>query len=155
MIRISGSQAVTKGGYYQPWQRGHRRFWGSAMRNQGGFTLVEVLVSLALVGIIAAGFLGALATSSRATVSNDVQTTAQNLAEGQIEYVRGQPYSIDDPPVYQVLDDIPDNYDVNCTALWLDPEGDGSDDDDGLQKIMVTVSFNGATATTVETYRVK
>lgn len=126
------------------------------MRNQEGFSMLEVLLSLALIGIIVAGILSALATSSRATITNEVQTTAQNLAEGQIEYVRSQQYDgTNDPPQYQVLADVPASYSVNCTAVRLDPEGDGSDDDDGLQRITVTVDFNNITATTIEAYRVK
>ena len=117
--------------------------------------MLEVLLSLALVGIVVAGILSALATSSRATITNDVQTTAQNLAEGQIEYVRRQLYDGNDPPEYQVLADVAAGYSVSCTAVRLDPEGDGSDDDDGLQRITVTVSFNSITATTIEAYRVK
>ena len=125
------------------------------MKNQDGFSMLEVLLSLALVGIVVAGILSALATSSRATITNDVQTTAQNLAEGQIEYIRSQLYDGNDPPEYQVLADVPAGYSVSCTAVRLDPEGDGSDDDDGLQRITVTVSFNSTTATTLEAYRVK
>jgi prepilin-type N-terminal cleavage/methylation domain-containing protein len=125
------------------------------MKNQQGFSMLEVLISLALIGIVVAGILSALATSSRATITNDVQTTAQNLAEGQIEYMRNQLYSSSNPPEYQILADVPAGYNVNCNAIRLDPDGDGSEDDDGLQKITVTVSFNGVTATTVEAYRVK
>jgi len=126
------------------------------MKNQDGSSMLEVLLALALVGIVVAGILSALSTSSRATITNDVQTTSQNLAEGQIEYVWSQPYDIDnDPPQYLVLADVPASYSVNCDALRLDPEGDGSGDDDGLQKIMVTVNFSGRTAITMEAYRVK
>ena len=125
------------------------------IKNQDGISMLEVLLSVALIGIVVAGILSALTTSSRATITNDVQTTAQNLAEGQMEYVRGQAYSTADPPVYTVLADLPDGYSVDCNAVRLDPEGDGSDDDDGFQKIMITVSFNGLTATTLEAYRVK
>ena len=125
------------------------------MRNQEGLTLIEVLISLALLGIIAAGILGALGTSSKATVTNDVQTTAQNLAEGQMEYVQNQPYSVEDPPEYALISSIPAGYSVSCTSIVLDPEGDGSDDDDGLQKIVVAVDFGGVTAATVEAYKVE
>ena len=125
------------------------------MKNQEGFSMLEVLLALALIGIVVAGILSALSTSSRATITNDVQTTAQNLAEGQIEYVRNQVYNTNDPPEYQILAGMPAGYTVNCTVAWVDPEGDGSDDDDGLQKITVTVDFGGATATTLEAYRVR
>ncbi len=125
------------------------------MKNQDGFSMLEVLVSLALLGIIAAGILGALGTSSKATITNDVQSTAQNLAEGQMEYVRNQSYNVEDPPEYALLSGIPAGYSVSCTTILLDPEGDGSDDDDGLQKIVVAVNFGGRTAATVEAYKVK
>lgn len=125
------------------------------MKNQDGFSMLEVLLSLALISILVTGILSALSTSSRATITNDVQTTAQNLAEGQIEYVRNQTYDNDNPPEYLVLADVPAGYNVVCNVIRLDPEGDGSDDDDGLQKIAVTVSFNGVIATTLEAYRVK
>ncbi len=126
------------------------------MKNQAGFSLIEVIISLALIGIVVTGILSALATSSRATITNDMQTTAQNLAEGQMEYVRNQQYDgTNNPPQYQVLADVPASYSVSCTAVRLDPDGDGSDDDDGLQKITVTVAFNGTTTTAIEAYRVK
>ncbi len=125
------------------------------MRNQKGFTLIEVLVSLALLGIIATGILGALGTSSKATVTNDVQTTAQNLAQGQMEYVRNQPYDVGSPPEYALISNVPAGYSVSCTVTRLDPEGDGSDDDDGLQKIVVAVDFGSVTAATLESYKVK
>lgn len=125
------------------------------MKSQEGFSMLEVLLALALIGIVVGGILSALSTSSRATITNDAQTTAQNLAEGQIEYVRNQAYSISNPPNYQLLADVPTGYTVNCTAVRLDPDGDGTDDDDGLQKITVAVDFGGITTTTIETYRVK
>jgi prepilin-type N-terminal cleavage/methylation domain-containing protein len=128
------------------------------MKNQAGFAMLEVLVSLALMGIVVAGILSALATSSRATITNDVQTTAQNLAECQMEYMRSQPYDSDvghDPPTYTVLADIPASYSVSCDAVRLDPDEDGYDDDDGLQKITVVVNYKNITATTIEAYRAK
>ncbi|UCB43368.1 MAG: prepilin-type N-terminal cleavage/methylation domain-containing protein [Dehalococcoidales bacterium] len=125
------------------------------MRNQKGFTLLEVLISLALLGVIAAGILGALGTSSKATLTNDVQTTAQNLAEGQMEYVQNQPYDFEDPPEYALISGLPTDYSVSCTVILMDPEGDGSDDDDGLQKIVVAVDFGGVTAATIEAYKVR
>jgi prepilin-type N-terminal cleavage/methylation domain-containing protein len=128
------------------------------MKSQSGFAMLEVLVSLALVGIVVAGILSTLATSSRATITNDVQTTAQNLAECQMEYMRSQPYDGDighDPPTYLVLTDIPASYSVSCDAVRLDPDEDGYGDDDGLQKITVAVHYKNITATTIEAYRAK
>ena len=35
------------------------------MKNEKGFTLIEVIIGLAILGIVAAGFLGGLATASQ------------------------------------------------------------------------------------------
>ena len=137
-------------------RHGSSRKKPGTMRKQEGFTLVEVLVSLALLGVVLGGFLGALTTSSRATLLNDEQATAQNLAEAQMEYVRGQFYDVaNNPPQYQILPDVPQGYGVTCTASRLDPEGDGPADDDGLQRIVVTVEHRSRTVATLEAYRVR
>ncbi|MEA2085767.1 MAG: type II secretion system protein, partial [Chloroflexota bacterium] len=65
-----------------------------AVRNPGifrgkesGVGLLETLVALALLGIIAASFLGGLATASRAAFTADEHATAESLARSQMEYV--------------------------------------------------------------------
>jgi prepilin-type N-terminal cleavage/methylation domain-containing protein len=124
--------------------------------NQQGFSLVEVLVSIALLGTMGVGFLGALTTSSKATTDNSENTRALNLAEGQMEYVRSQGYDYENaPPQYQTLSPLPPGYSIECVATRLDTEGDGTDDDDGLQKIVVAVKHAGNTIITLESYRIR
>jgi hypothetical protein len=85
-----------------------------------------------------------------------MQTTAQNLAEGQMEYVRSQSYDgVNDPPVYQVMTGVPAAYSITCEAERLDPDEDGLDDDDGLQKVVVTVDYKDITAIIIESYKLK
>jgi prepilin-type N-terminal cleavage/methylation domain-containing protein len=67
-----------------------------------GFTLIEVLVSIALLGIIGAGFLGALVTSSRTLIIADVRQTAKNFAEAQLEYMRSLPYDVSYAPSSEI-----------------------------------------------------
>ncbi len=85
--------------------------------NSGGFTLIEVLVALALFGIIAITFLGGLTTASRAVFTGDVRTTAESLARTQMEYVKSQPYDdqlVDGEASYAKIDseDIPHGYTI-------------------------------------------
>ena len=125
------------------------------MKNEKGFTLIEVMIAIALLGIIAVAFLGALATASRALVIADERTTAESVARSQMEYVKNQNYdAINDPPQYSLLSSIPDGYTIVVTAERLDPVGDGTGNDDGIQKITVTVSHNGKEVITLEDYKV-
>ncbi|MCL0084400.1 type II secretion system GspH family protein [Dehalococcoidia bacterium] len=114
------------------------------IKNERGFSLIEVLVAVALLGIIAAFFLMALSTASRALLMADVRTTGESLARSQMEYVKSQPYDgTNNPPQYALLsDNIPDGYAISITAERLDPKGDGTANDDGIQKITVTIKHH-------------
>ena len=125
------------------------------MKNEKGFTLIEVIVALALLGIISIAFLGALATASKAIVIADERATAESLARTEMEYVKSQDYSVapwdyelpSTPPSWDATHALPEGYDgytVNVSAVLLhDTDGDGDIDDDdfddGIQKITVTV----------------
>ncbi len=120
------------------------------MKNEKGFTLIEVMIAIALLGIIAVAFLGALATASRALVIADERTTAESLARSQMEYVKNQgyiDYSADPHGVYDKITTTTD-YSIDSTAVPFDPVtgqpysqvGGIFVQDDGIQKITVTVS---------------
>lgn len=125
------------------------------MKNEKGFTLIGVVIALAVLGVIAVGFLSGLAGASRALFTADERTTANNLAESQMEDVKNQDYDdTNDPPQYALLSDIPDGYDIEVAAVRLDPEDDGFDDDDGIQKITVAIEHHGREVMILEDYKV-
>ena len=62
-------------------------------KDQSGFTLVEVLVSIALLGVLVAGLALGLSTTLNVLLRNDVRETAKNLAETQMEFVKKQAFS--------------------------------------------------------------
>ncbi len=106
--------------------------------------MVEVLVALALMGVALTCFLSSLTTVSRSTIIADEHSTADSLAASQMEYTLTQSYDgTHNPPQYALLSGIPAGWSVNVTAERLDPENDGINDDDGIQKISVTVNFGG------------
>lgn len=126
------------------------------MQDEKGFSLIETIVAVAIAAIVVPIFLGGLATSTRATFSADIMTTAENLAISQIEDAKEQPYdATNNPPVYSLIADIPAPYTITVDASRLDYDGDGLDDDDGIQSIVVRVQHDGHQLITLEDYKIK
>ncbi|MFA5450938.1 MAG: prepilin-type N-terminal cleavage/methylation domain-containing protein [Dehalococcoidales bacterium] len=63
------------------------------LKGQRGFTFIEVLIGVAIMGMIVAAFMMSLATAFKANMIAEVRTTADALARAQMEYVKAQPYS--------------------------------------------------------------
>lgn len=127
-------------------------------KNQAGFAFVEALLALAILGVFGTALLGGLASATKATPIADESSTAQNLAESQMEYVLTQDYDYaNSPPQYLVLSGtaVPEGYNITNVASRLDPHGDGSDDDDGIQKIEITVQHWDKVVTELEGYRIR
>lgn len=114
------------------------------MKDEKGFSLMEVALAMALLGVVAVAFLNALATGSRAIMIADERATSESLARTQIEYVRSQEYSSAEW-----------NYTVTSLGLSStdEPTADWWDDDpppllsgdyDGYTIIVNTVPLNGA-----------
>jgi len=115
------------------------------MKSEKGFSLIEVLISLALIGIIAVAFLSSLATASNVTLTTDVNETAKNLAEMQMEYIKGQGYASSYTPA-----SIPSDY-ANYVAT-INAE---SLQNSNIQRITVTIQHQGKTVMQLEGYKVK
>ncbi len=134
------------------------RLMKKLMSNESGVTLLETLVALAILGFVAVAFLGGLTTATKATIITDEQATAESLARSQIEYVKSQPY---DPEAGDYLlvtiRESESSYSIALAATPIDPDtGEDlpSGEDDGIQKITVTVERNGNPIITVEGYKV-
>lgn len=137
--------------------------------NSRGQTLIEVLIGLAILGLIATSFLGAIYTSRQAARVADERATAQAIAQTQMEYLKGLDYDdtnnppVYDPPLSPELGSLPTQYGIygydetnpDRYAERLDPEGDGLDDDDGMQKLTVAVTHGDRIVLTLEGYKTK
>lgn len=110
------------------------------MRDERGFSLLEVLLAVALAAILGMSVPSALSTANKATIISNEHTLGESLARSQMDYVQNQDYDhTNNPPVYTLTPGFPTGYTVVQTAERFDPKGDGTADDDGLQKITVTV----------------
>lgn len=124
------------------------------MKMRKGFSLIEVSVAVALIGITAVGLAAGLGVASKTLTGMDSQETAKDLAAAQMEYVQNQAYdSVNNPPVYQILPGLSTKYPglsiAAPMATRLDPRNDGTANDDGIQRITVTVMQGAKTAYTL------
>jgi prepilin-type N-terminal cleavage/methylation domain-containing protein len=124
-----------------------------------GFTLVEVVIAMLLLGIIGMAVLTSLSYASTVLIIADRRATAESLAKTQMEYVKSQPYitvnQTGGTATYLTITDIPDGY-----AVWSEnrtpPGGDvpgavgipwdsgnntAASEDSGLQKIKLIVTY--------------
>jgi len=131
------------------------------MKSEKGFSLIEVIIAIALLGIIGVVILGALATASKAMFVADERATAESLARSQMEYVKNQDYDYNDPQSYEQADvesSTNSGYFISVDAPPIDPDtGEALADpanDAGIQKITVTVKHGGDTVVTLEDYKV-
>jgi len=132
---------------------------------QKGTTLIEVLIAIALLGMIAVPFLTALSTSSRALIIADERTTAESLIRSEIEYVKSQDYcnapwsynvnstgstlSTGHPDWFVASHALPDNckdYSLTVNASFID---------DGIRNITVKVYRGNESVLTTSTYKAK
>lgn len=133
------------------------------LKGQQGFTFIEVLVGVAIMGMVVAAFMLALATAFKANMLAEVRTTADALARAQMEYIKSQAFGEN----YNVLY-IPE--DQASYTIWYDPDADGATPDDeinasasgeivpleiheGLQKIKLIVKHNDSSVLSLEGFK--
>jgi prepilin-type N-terminal cleavage/methylation domain-containing protein len=143
--------------------RGLYQNQGKEMKGEKGFVLIETLVSLALLGVIAVGFLCALSTTFAAATVSQGRTAAESLAKSQLEHIKVQEYVPTDyyipgdPDKSYELIDIPADLaekgyslEINSPVTVISPGVDGQSE---LQSLTVVVKQNDRTILTISDYK--
>jgi len=110
---------------------------------QKGTALVEIIVSIALLGIIGAAFFQGSTGSAHARVQADERASAKIIAESVIDTVKKMDYS--SSYSVNVSGEYP-GYAAEITAEYLDGNA--------LQKITVVVSHYNRQVLTLQNYKV-
>ena len=133
------------------------------MKGEKGFSLIETLIALALLGITAVAFLSGLGTTFKAIAVGQERVVAESLGKSQLEYIKAQDYIpvVEYDPVnpekcYQLIDIsedlVEEGYGVGISA----PETIGSPDggDFELQSITVVIKRNNEQIMMLSDYKV-
>ena len=113
------------------------------MKGEKGFSLVETLVALALLGVISASFLSGVAQTSTARVTADERVSAKVLAETIMENVKKQTFY----STYNFT--IPEEYEGYTATINATSERN-----DNIQKIIITIHHRSSDVLTLENYKV-
>ena len=115
-----------------------------AFADERGESLVEVLVSVAIMAIVLTTFLSALSTGSFATRVVHERVTAENIARLQLEHVKETGFiAVADHYTPATISHPGYTAAISATSVCSD-----------MQLITVTVSHNGETLFTIANYKV-
>ncbi|MBI2288440.1 MAG: prepilin-type N-terminal cleavage/methylation domain-containing protein [Chloroflexi bacterium] len=129
------------------------------LRQQMGFTLIEVLVAVGILAAIGIAYMTALDTNYRSDRTLDEKVTATNLATEYIEAIKQLPFAHDNYPNAGDNITLPFQYTVDIvTECSSDGETFGpctGSEDETFQKITVNISREGRPVLSMCEYRTK
>ena len=137
------------------------------LRGRKGSTLLEVMIAVAVLGLITASIFPVFIMLNKAEFKWTQQTVSESLIRTQVEYIKGCPYiygNISAPnPTYDAVPPPDPSYKIDVVAQpihidtsttppghWDLPAGQ----DEGIQKITIQIKHVGNLVTSVTNYKV-
>lgn len=126
-------------------------------QGEGGFTLVEELVTIAVIGLGIVILVTMITTGAIGVRNVDDLVTAESLSRSQSELIKNAPYqSNPNTSPYPTVSPVSE-YSVSVTIEYWDASTETFTPtwhNDGMQKIIVSVSSDGDTLKQISTYKV-
>jgi prepilin-type N-terminal cleavage/methylation domain-containing protein len=126
------------------------------MKRQRGVSLIETMMSIALLAIIVVSILSAFSAITIAAARHKQQTTIDLLARSDAEYIKSQTYS-PSPAAYTNLTAA--GYTFSYQVLYYDPTQTppfaAPNADNGLQELLLTVNGPNGARETVDFLKVQ
>ena len=132
---------------------------------------MEVIIAIALLGIVAVGILSGLSTGSRAIFVADERATAESIVRSQMEYVKNLAYTEAPSGGEAIYANakvaVPSGYEIrsinraggedtstNIIAVPWNSTTNQPADEAGLQRIKLVIYHHGKSLLTLEDYKV-
>ena len=144
------------------------------MKRERGFSLLEVIIAIALIGIVAVAIYAGLATATKTVIITDERATAESLARTQMEAMKKIAYNntsgveasylnakITPPSGYEISSmkadgswDNKTSTNIIAVAWNATTSPPPPPDDAGLQRIKLVIYHLGKSLFTLEDYKV-
>jgi prepilin-type N-terminal cleavage/methylation domain-containing protein len=115
------------------------------VKSQKGVSLLEVVIAIGLLGIVVAAFIPAMMGATRSMIGVDERQTAVNLAESQMEYVKGLNFAVAYAPA-----PVPAEYAGYVPSIQTD---NVTSRDTNIQEVTVIIVHQGREVTRLVGYK--
>jgi prepilin-type N-terminal cleavage/methylation domain-containing protein len=127
-------------------------------RTRSGFSLVETMMAVALLGVIIVSVLSAFSSATLATSRHRVATSLDRVVRSDAEFIKRQAYVRKPPPPGTYANLAVPGYAFAVQVLYYSPLGGGTftaaNPDVGLQQIVLTVTAPGGAKETLRFLKV-
>ena len=120
-------------------------------RRELGITFLETAIALAILGAVSVSFLNGLTSTSKSVFIVDERTTAESLAQSQMEWVKNASYSYNATSYSAAPIPTGRDYLNYSTVVSVEPL---HTPDDGIQKITVSIQRSGKDVYLLQGYKV-